>query len=174
MLGQDITRFTTRREDPRRRRLRLRSGLLLAVLALGLATTTVACSKSNKATGTQSSAPGPGAQATGAPASSNSGAPQSGVSGKWSGQYGGAFNGTFALTWLQSGSTLTGHIHLSSAGGTVPINGTVEGDSIRFGTVGSTAITYTGSVSGDSMSGTYKVQTASGSVGGHWSAHKTA
>ena len=38
------------------------------------------------------------------------------------------------------------------------INGTVNGGTISFGTVGSQAITYSGSVSGDSMSGTYKVQ----------------
>jgi hypothetical protein len=43
---------------------------------------------------------------------------------------------------------------------------------ISFGTVGSQAITYSGSVSGDSMSGTYKVQTPNGSVGGSWSATK--
>jgi hypothetical protein len=39
--------------------------------------------------------------------------------------------------------------------------------------VGSTAITYSGTVSGNSMSGTYKVKTASGSVGGPWSATKS-
>jgi hypothetical protein len=47
----------------------------------------------------------------------------------------------------------------------------VSGGSIRFGTVGSAAITYTGSVSGTSMSGTYQV---AGSPGGSWSATKSS
>jgi len=46
------------------------------------------------------------------------------------------------------------------------VNGT-----IRFGTVGSLAITYSGSVSGNSMSGTYQV---GGSNGCPWSASKVS
>ena len=46
----------------------------------------------------------------------------------------------------------------------------MNGSSIQFGTVGSSAITYTGTVSGNSMSGSY--QTPGG--GGSWSAHKTS
>jgi hypothetical protein len=47
----------------------------------------------------------------------------------------------------------------------------VNGDAISFGTVGSgTAITYSGTVSGNSMSGTYKVN---GQGGGPWSATKS-
>ena len=42
-----------------------------------------------------------------------------------------------------------------------------NGASIQFGTVGSTAITYAGTVSGSSMSGNYQV---GGSAGGPWSA----
>jgi hypothetical protein len=45
----------------------------------------------------------------------------------------------------------------------------VGGGSIQFGTLGSTAITYSGTVSGSSMSGTYKV---GGAQGGNWSASK--
>jgi len=48
------------------------------------------------------------------------------------------------------------------------MNGTVNGSSIKFGTVGGTAVHYAGSVSGDSMSGSYS--TSAG--GGSWSAHK--
>ena len=92
------------------------------------------------------------------------------LSGTWSGQYDGAFNGTFTLTWTQSNSKLTGSIKLSTDG-TVNLNGVVTGNSIRFGTVGSTAITYSGTVSGDSMSGTYQV---GGATGGNWSAAKTS
>jgi hypothetical protein len=47
----------------------------------------------------------------------------------------------------------------------------VNGNAITFGTVGSTVITYTGTVSGDSMSGTYQV---GGSQHGTWSAHRTS
>jgi len=105
------------------------------------------------------------------PSSSSSGGSTSqqsgGLSGKWTGKYGGTFSGTFALSWLQTGSKLHGKITLSTSG-TVPVNGTVEGGSIKFGTVGSTAVKYTGTVSGDSMSGTY--DTASG--GGNWSANR--
>ena len=91
-----------------------------------------------------------------------------GLSGSWSGKYGGAYQGTFTLTWQQSGTTLSGAIKLSSVGGSVSVHGTLNGNTITFGTVGSTVITYTGTVSGNSMSGTY--QTPGG--GGTWSATK--
>ena len=70
----------------------------------------------------------------------------------------------------RSNSRLTGTIKLSSVGRT-NITGSVRGGTIRFGTVGNArAITYSGSVSGKSMSGTYKT----GGVGGSWRAHKTS
>ena len=91
------------------------------------------------------------------------------LTGTWSGTYSGAYHGTFTLHWTQSKSRLTGTIKLSSVGRT-NITGSVRGSTIRFGTVGNAnAITYSGSVSGKSMSGTYKT----GGVGGSWSAHKT-
>src|SRR5260221_3379247 len=91
------------------------------------------------------------------------------LTGTWSGTYGGAYHGTFTLHWTQRKSRLTGTIKLSSVGKT-NITGSVRGSTIRFGTVGNAnAITYSGSVSGTSMSGTYKT----GGVGGSWSAHKT-
>ena len=98
-------------------------------------------------------------------------AAQSSLSGAWSGNYSGAYHGTFTLQWTQSGSKLNGTIKLStSPGAKIPLKGTVHGNTIRFGTVGSSAITYSGSVSGKSMSGAYK--TPGG--GGPWSAHKTS
>lgn len=110
-----------------------------------------------------SSAPAPtGTTATTAPAS------EAGLSGQWKGQYGGAYNGTFVLHWQQSGSSLSGKITLSSPPSTADVNGTLHGNSITFGTVGSLAVTYTGTVSGGSMSGSYS--TPSG--GGSWSASK--
>jgi hypothetical protein len=89
-----------------------------------------------------------------------------GLSGRWSGRYGGVFNGTFTLNWTQSGSTLRGKIKLSSPRSTVGISGSVSGDTIRFGAVG--FVTYTGSVHGNSMSGTYNTPRG----GGSWSATK--
>ena len=96
-------------------------------------------------------------------------ASQATLSGTWSGQYGGAYHGTFTLHWKQTGSRLTGTIKLSNPSATLSVNGTVHASTIRFGTVGSAAITYSGSVSHKSMSGSYK--TPGG--GGPWSAHKT-
>jgi hypothetical protein len=94
---------------------------------------------------------------------------ESSLSGQWKGQYGGAYNGTFVLHWQQSGSSLNGKITISSPLATLGVNGTLHGSSITFGTVGSLAITYTGTVSGESMSGTYR--TPGG--GGNWSASKS-
>jgi hypothetical protein len=88
--------------------------------------------------------------------------------GTWSGQYSGAFSGTFTIHWTQSGSNLNGSIMLSNPSGTYSINGSVHGSALTFGAVGAGA-TYTGSVSGTSMSGTYN----SPKGGGAWSAHKT-
>jgi hypothetical protein len=147
-----------------------RQRTLLPVFLSLLAVAAVACSSSNEPTGTQPTTPAASSPINSPPPSSGS---DTDLSGKWSGQYSGAFNGTFTLNWQQSGSTLSGTIHLSS-GQSPSINGTVNGSTIRFGTVGSTAITYSGSVSGTSMSGTYKVKTSSGSVGGPWSATKTS
>ena len=65
--------------------------------------------------------------------------------------------------WAWSTDTGT----LSAPADTLSLNGTISGTRIRFGTVGSTAITYSGTVSGRSMSGTYQVN---GANGGNWSA----
>jgi hypothetical protein len=105
------------------------------------------------------------AAATSAPA-----AAAGALTGTWKGQYGGSYQGTFVLHWHQSGSRLGGRIHISSPSDSLPIHGHVAGGSIRFGTVGSYEITYTGTVSGNSMSGTYKV---GGAQGGNWSAAKS-
>ena len=156
-------------------------------LALGLtvtaalAVTLAACSGSGgtsggtgtQVTGTQQS---PAAAGAASPAASSpaAAAASSNLPGTWSGQYSGAFQGTFVLRWHQSGSRLSGRITLSNPSQTVPINGRVIGGAIKFGTVGSTVITYSGSVSGGHMSGTYHVHTPTGSVGGPWSAGKSS
>ena len=91
------------------------------------------------------------------------------LAGTWSGHYSGAFSGTFTLHWRQAGSSLRGSIKLSNPGGNYSITGSVHGRAIKFGAVGAGA-TYTGSVSGKSMSGSYK----SPQGGGKWSARKTS
>jgi hypothetical protein len=90
------------------------------------------------------------------------------ITGTWSGSYSGAFSGTFTLHWTLTKGVLHGSITLSNPGGKYPINGSVSGTTINFGAVGAGA-TYTGKVSGKSMSGKYK--TAQG--GGSWSAKKS-
>ena len=108
--------------------------------------------------------------ANAAPAANQTHAPKhkSTLAGTWSGKYNGAFNGTFTLHWTQSGTGLSGSITLSSPSGKYGVTGSVHGSAISFGAVGAGA-TYTGSVSGTSMSGNYKSPAGDGT----WSATKT-
>jgi hypothetical protein len=92
------------------------------------------------------------------------------LTGTWNGQYGGAFSGTFVLRWTQSGSSLTGTIRISNPANTLGVHGTLNGSAISFGTVGGRAITYTGTVSGTSMSGSYTTPDG----GGSWSASESS
>jgi hypothetical protein len=110
--------------------------------------------------------PTPSAATTNAPASVD-------LSGSWSGQYSGTpWSGTFTLTWTQTGSSLNGSLKVSDPAGDVyQITGSVAGSSIQFGAVG--AVSYTGSVSGNSMSGNWTVPERSG-YGGSWSASKSS
>jgi hypothetical protein len=89
--------------------------------------------------------------------------------GTWSGKYSGAFSGTFTLHWKQLGSSLGGSITLSNPKGKYDISGSVHDSTIKFGAV-AVGATYTGSVSGNKMSGSYK----SPQGGGTWSASKTS
>jgi len=147
-------------------------------MAAALAVALTACSSSG---GTKTKVPTtkpvsnvPAVSTPTASASAPRSAAASALSGRWSGQYSGAYSGTFDLNWTQSGSKLTGTINISSPPSTVPINGTVQGGKISFGTVGSLAVTYSGTVSGNSMSGTYKVGAGNVSAGGGpWSANKS-
>jgi hypothetical protein len=142
------------------------------ILFTGAAALLIAACSSPQAATTPPT-PGVTAPTTSAPASTTAPA-ASGLSGTWPGRYSGAYQGTFTLHWQQSGSNLSGTIKLSAPASTLPIHGTVEGDAIRFGTVGSVGIRYSGTVSGNSMSGTYKVKTGSGSTGGPWSASRAS
>ncbi len=142
-------------------------GTATAALAAGMAACSTSSSTSQPTTHTTTRSSAPKAKAASAPKSTSA------LAGKWSGTYSGSYNGTFKLNWRQTGSHLHGTITISNPGSTLPINGTVNGTAISFGTVGSTAITYTGTLSGNSMSGTYKVAGANASTGGPWSASKS-
>ena len=148
------------------------------IMAAALAVTLAACSSSGparKVTTTQPSSAPPSAtaQAASPPAAPATTAATS-LAGTWSGQYSGAYQGTFTLTWHQTGSQLNGSIKLSAPPQTLTINGKVNGGAISFGTVGSADITYSGTVSGSSMSGNYQVHAPNGAVGGPWSATKSS
>jgi hypothetical protein len=142
-----------------------------------LAMTLAACSSSGASTA-QVTATQPAranSAATSAASAPAQAAADTGLSGKWRGQYSGAYQGHFVLRWHQSGFRLIGTITLSAPSrGTVPIHGTVQGSTIKFGTVGSEDITYSGSASGNSMSGTWQIKGPSGPAGGGpWSASKS-
>ncbi len=142
--------------------------LVLAAVVSAMAVIGAGCGSSNSSSTTTAAAPAATTTATAAATASTTTAAGGDLSGTWNGQYSGAYKGTFVLNWQQSGSTLSGTIKLSNPGGTEDINGTVNGSAIKFGTVGGPGITYSGSVSGSSMSGSY--QTPGG--GGSWSANK--
>jgi hypothetical protein len=111
---------------------------------------------------------------TASAASSSPAAAASGLTGTWTGQYSGASSGNFTLHCTQSGSALSGIISLETDGISMPIHGTVAGDSIQFGTVGSTGISYQGQISGNSMSGTYQLTANGTTFRGSWSATKSS
>jgi hypothetical protein len=143
---------------------RLVLGALTATLAVALAACSTSSSPKHSTHQRTTSAAPASTPTTSSPAAGA-------LTGTWSGQYSGSYTGTFKLHWRQSSSKLNGTIHISSLGGTTPIHGTVNGNAISFGTVGGgQQITYTGTVSGNSMSGTYQVN---GHGGGPWSASKS-
>ena len=144
---------------------------MLAVTAGGCGSSSTTTTTSAAGTAPSVSTPAASAPATTPAVSTSTTSATGGLTGTWSGQYNGAYQGTFKLIWRQSGSTLSGTITLSAPASTLPIHGSLAGATISFGTVGSLAITYTGSVSGSSMSGSYLV---AGAAGGSWSANKTS
>jgi hypothetical protein len=152
--------------------------LVIGITAMAaLAMTLAACSSPGGSTAQVTATQPAKANSAAAPAASApmQSAADSGLSGKWHGRYSGAYQGHFVLRWHQSGSRLIGTITLSAPSrGTVPIHGTVQGSTIKFGTVGSEDITYSGSASGDSMSGTWQIKGPGGAAGGGpWSASKS-
>lgn len=157
----------------------------VSALALIVAVSSAGCSSSKKAAAgtSQSSVSTPAttpaavsstvssAVSSAADTTATTSAAAGSLSGAWTGSYSGAYSGTFTLNWTQSGSKLSGTIDLSTAGMS-PLNGVVAGNHISFGTVGSTVITYTGTVSGSTMSGSYQIAAGAGGTGS-WSAHRS-
>jgi hypothetical protein len=144
--------------------------VLTAVLSVA-AVIAAGCGSSSSSSSTTTTAAAPASTAS-APASTTATTTttaSANLSGKWSGQYSGVYTGTFTLNWTQSGSNLRGSIQLSSPAKTLSITGNVAGSAIKFGAVG--GVTYSGTVSANSMSGTYQ-NPAPASGSGSWSATK--
>ena len=144
---------------------------IVMITAIALGSLLAACGDSSPSgtptpTNAPANTPVPTAAPTATPTAASTAAQ---VAGTWSGTYSGVFNGTFKLTWNQTGSQVNGSIMLSSPAKTYDITGTLSGNAITFGAVG--AVSYTGTVSSNSMSGTYTVVTGQG--GGSWSANKS-
>jgi hypothetical protein len=147
--------------------------LVAAVLLFG-----AGCSKGNGNASAPTSAAGQAATTvvtTTAPAATStpSTATTAGLSGTWSGDYQqttpSASSGTFTIRWQQSGSSLTGTITIPGVCPPgCPITATLNGSTVSFGVVAGGAINYTGTVTGNSMAGTYAA--ADGSTKGTWKA----
>jgi hypothetical protein len=120
----------------------------------------------------------PAGAATTAPAGSATTAPAtSGLTGAWPGEWQNttpdSSRGTFRIQWTQSGSSLSGTIAITGTpcltGGS--ISGSLNGGNLNFGVVtGQAQVSYTGTVSGTTMSGTYT--TSCGNAQGTWKATK--
>ncbi len=164
-----------------------RSAVTWAFGATTLLASLAACSSGHANTvastvpiGTGASGTSPGSPTSGSAVTAGSGtattspAPAGGLSGSWSGHYSGSFTGSFSLTWQQSGSTLSGTITIPQLhSDPIPISGSLQGSSIRFGTVGSQQVTYSGTLSGGSMSGNWQIVVSGKTLGsGSWNASR--
>jgi hypothetical protein len=100
----------------------------------------------------------PSATSTPNPSATGLGALSGAWMGTWTNETPTPAVGTFTLTWAQQGTLLVGAIGVTGsnciAAGNV--TGSVDGNKISFGAVeGTKLITYVGTVSGNTMSGTY-------------------
>jgi hypothetical protein len=137
-----------------------------SVTASDLPSATASASTAASASASPSGSPGPSA-------SGNLGALTGSWKGTWVNESPQTAVGTFTLSWAQQGNNLFGAIGVVGStclsGGNV--TGTVNGNSLSFGAVeGSNMINYTGTYSGNTMSGTYA--SACGNSKGTWSAVK--
>lgn len=159
------------------RRWLVTSVVCLAVLA-------TACPSESSSEPPESASPSATTTAGGEPTappseSSESPVAEVGITGTWPGSWANttpdSSKGSFTIEWMQSGSSLQGTISIQGTpcldGGS--IGGEVHGDTIEFGAVkGQVLVKYTGTIKGDSMSGTY--ETDCGNAEGTWEASKKA
>jgi hypothetical protein len=158
------------------------AALLVALTACAVQPPAVAPSPSPAETAsagaTASDLPSPTATSPPSPtpstsASGNLGALTGSWKGTWVNESPQTAVGTFTLSWAQQGTNLFGAIGVVGStclsGGNV--TGSVNGSSLSFGAVeGNNMINYTGTYSGNTMSGTYI--SACGNSKGTWSAVK--
>jgi len=174
-----------------------RAFLRAMVLTVGLVVMVEACSSSTTPPPTEPPAGVSQPPATEAPASvapSTAGASSTaasaapatpsgpavpGLAGTWDGTWKDTTpdqsTGTFALTWTQNGSALTGSIVVKGTPCVTgaSVTGSVSGSSISFGVVsGQIKIAYDGTISGTTMKGTYAAPAACADAKGSWEAVK--
>jgi hypothetical protein len=158
---------------------------LLPLLALALVA--AACSKGSTTVDNSSGATGAtsaGGIVTSPPATGATGSTGSalGVAGTWTGEWQddkvAAGHDSFTMTFTQNGDQISGPISINGSvcvtKGT--ISGTVTGNSIEFGAVqAEVKISYQGTISGDTMSGTYASSDPScgPAATGTWTAQRT-
>jgi hypothetical protein len=158
------------------------SGIAAAVVLLGGLSACTAINPNPGASATPSATPSvtasptptptTAATATATPSATGLGALSGAWMGTWTNETPAAV-GTFTLTWAQQGTLLVGAIGVTgsnciSAGN---VTGNLDGNKISFGAVeGTKTITYVGTVSGNTMTGTYSSEC--GPSKGTWSAVK--
>jgi hypothetical protein len=164
------------------RNLRRRSLIGAATLLATCMVLTSACSSSGKGKGSTTTTNAPPASSTAASSASAS-APSSEdsssaatsepaedkIAGTWNGTFTGkTSSGTFKVAFTQQGETVAGNITITGTGGNGQgtISGKLTGNKITFGAIVGTAVSFTGSFSGNSMSGSY----TSGTDSGTWKA----
>lgn len=153
------------------------------VVLLCLAILGTACGGGNATQSPPTSPPATAGQETTPPSTSETQTPppatsSGGVSGTWNGVWESTkfppASGVFQIVLTQSGDQISGSILVASTT-CVPhgtISGSLNGNTINFGTVeGAHTVTYTGAISGVSMSGTYKAPDCGGDAG-KWHASK--
>ena len=138
----------------------------------GAAPSTAAPAGPGATTGGAGAAQPPGGQPGGQPGAQAGPA----FTGLWAGEYMSTVpanaDGTFTVVFEGSAPNYTGSIVIAGlCEPDCPITATVTGNTIGFGSVGPRAVTYKGTVSGSSMSGTYAVG-SEGQGEGTWKAVK--
>ncbi|MVO85611.1 hypothetical protein GPA10_12815 [Streptomyces sp. p1417] len=98
------------------------------------------------------------------------------LDGRWAGNWSViVVNGTFDASLKEDGGRITGDLTVSGIEGcdlNGALTGTLNGDRITFGSAGgTTAITFSGTVSGDSMKGEFSTACQGGAKGG-WAAKR--